>query len=355
MFYLLAMRLPLPTASFARLAAREDLLAKLLALVASAILVLIMFLKFGADVSSPYLQRLPEKTPMLSNYDVYWANLQDLMRPRFAGNYAVYFTAKAIEKVIGIPADIRLHPLRLAAVFWSTLGIWAAALPVMLDRSGRWNWRVFFAAYLAMACVSFYTYMPYDLPSTAFIVLGLWAILHRRPALALLAIVIGSAFRESMLHIVFFAMCTLLVPSLRVHAGWIVAMFVVFFAEWFVIRKFLFPGSGQNHFVWRIWRHLGSLTLWASVGLVAWYTAQSTLAIARRVTRVGWDDVDLFFWIQVLAVVPWLLFYTVNNGNLSEFRMLLPVLVPLVFALAYRRRPEDTAPQLSTSPERSGS
>jgi hypothetical protein len=34
-----------------------------------------------------------------------------------------------------------------------------------------------------------------------------------------------------------------------------------------------------------------------------------------------------------------------NNGNLSEFRMLLPVLVPLVFALAYRRTPDDTAAQ----------
>ena len=348
------MHLPLPTNTFARLAAHEDGLAKLLALVASAILVLIMFLKFGADVSSPYLQRLPETRPMLSNYEVYWANLQDLMRPRFAGNYAVYYTARAIERVIGIPGDIRLHPLRLAAVIWSTLGIWAAVLPVMLDRSGRWNWRVFFAAYLAMACVSFYTYMPYDLPSTAFIVLGLWAILHRRPGLALLAIAIGSTFRESMLHIVFFAMCTLLVPSLRVSVGWIVAMFVLFFAEWFVIRRFLFPG-GQNHFVWRIWRHLGSLTLWASVGLIAWYTAQATLTVAKRVTRLGWDDVDAFFWIQVLAVVPWLLFYTVNNGNLSEFRMLLPVLVPLVFALAYRRGPDDTAAQQPTSRERSAS
>ena len=344
---LVRMRLPLPTRSFARLAAHEDPLAKLLALIASAILVLVMFLKFGADVSSPYLQRLPETRPMLADYDVYWANLQDLMRPRFAGNYAVYYTAKAIERVIGVPADIRLHPLRLAAVIWSTLAIWAAVLPVMLDRSGRWNWRVFLAAYLAMACVSFYTYMPYDLPSTAFIVFGLWAILHRRPALALLAIVIGSTFRESMLHIVFFAICALLIPSLRIGAGWAAAMFVVFFAEWFVIRKFLFPGAGENHFVWRIWRHLGSLTLWASVGLVAWYTAQSTLAIARRVTRLGWDDVDAFFWLQVLAVVPWLLFYTIINGNLSEFRMLLPVLVPLVFALAYRRTPDDTAAQHS--------
>jgi hypothetical protein len=266
------------------------------------------------------------------------------MRPRFAGNYAVYYTAKAIESVIGIPGDIRLHPLRLAACIWSTLSIWAAALPVMLDRSGRWNWRVFYAAYLAMACVSFYTYMPYDLPSTAFVVLGLWAVLHRRPAIALIAIVIGSTFRESMLHVVFFAMCALLIPSLRVHAGWVVAMLVVFFAEWFIIRRYLFPGA-RNTFVWRIWHHLGSLTLWASVGLVMWYTAQSTLSISRRVAGFGWDDVDLFFWLQVLAVVPWLIFYTMNNGNLSEFRMLLPVLVPLVFALAYRRTPDDTAAQ----------
>jgi hypothetical protein len=335
--------LSLPSNSFAKLASHEDLLAKALALGITPVLVMIFFLKFGADVSTPVLQNLPDQPVMLTSYDNYWYHLRDLMRPRFAANWAVYGTAKAIERVIGIPGDIRLHPIRLAAAIWSTLGIWLGVAPVVLDRSGRWNWRTYVAAYLAAACVSLYCYMPYDIPSTAFVVLGLWAILHKRPAWAFAALVIGMTIRESMLHIVFFALCTLVIPSLNVGVRWAALMFVTFFVEWFVIRK-IFPG-GKPAFVWRIWHHLGSLTLWASVGLVLWYAAQATLAISKRVGRLGWDDRDTLLWLQVLAVVPWLVFYTMNNGNLAEFRMLLPILVPLIFALAYRRAPAQTDAQ----------
>ncbi|HSI35128.1 MAG: hypothetical protein ACAI43_17185 [Phycisphaerae bacterium] len=326
-----------PETLAAALARRERGLTLGLALAVTPVLILIFFLKFAADVSGPIVQRV-DVPPMLTSYDNYWwhANQHPAMTARFAGNYSVYYLAKGIERITGIPADPRLHPIRLAAAIASIFWLWVGALPVLLDRSGRWDWRTFYAAFLGASCVALFAYTPYDLPSLAFTSLGLWAVIHRRPAWALLWILLGNPFRESLLHVVFFAGCTLLIPRLRMSLAWIAALTVAFFAEWYLIRRF-YPVPSA--FTIKIFGDLLSPTLWASVGLCLWFAGQAGLSIARRVAAGGWSPLDRFFTLQILALLPWLLFYKLNNGNLAEFRMLLPVVLPLMFALAYRGEP----------------
>jgi hypothetical protein len=157
----------------ARLGGRADGLLKLLALAATVPLVLIFFLKVAADLSIVPVTCEPA---ILWDYDTYWWQTRGrdpIFLPRFAGTYLVYYVAKGIEAVIGVRPDFRLHPIRLAAALVSVASIWAGTATVLLGsrrgRTGRWDWRVFYAGYLLLAILSFYVYMPYDLTSLAFI------------------------------------------------------------------------------------------------------------------------------------------------------------------------------------------
>ena len=45
-----------------------------------------------------------------------------------------------------------------------------------------------------------------------------------------------------------------------------------------------------------------------------------------------------FFRLNCLAFPGWLIFYRMMAGNLSEFRMLFPVLIPCIYGIAMGAR-----------------
>jgi hypothetical protein len=53
----------------------------------------------------------------------------------------------------------------------------------------------------------------------------------------------------------------------------------------------------------------------------------------RGVPRTDWRRG--FFVANSWAFPAWLLFYRMLNGNLSEFRLLFPVLIPCIYGIAY--------------------
>jgi len=57
---------------------------------------------------------------------------------------------------------------------------------------------------------------------------------------------------------------------------------------------------------------------------------------ARRARAADHDPLDTFFMIQIGMVPVWLAFYLLAGSNWTEFRVQLPTLLPLMYALALR-------------------
>jgi hypothetical protein len=339
-----------PVASrLAPIGERADGLLKLLALAATVPLVLIFFMKFTADLAIAHATSEPS---ILWDYNGYWwqARHRDpILLPRFAGTYLVYYVARGIEAVIGIPQDFRLHPIRLAAALVSVASIWAGTAPVLFGRreSAQSDWRIFYAGYLLLAALSFYVYMPYDLTSLAFISAAWVLVLQRRRLAVLVLLVVCGLFRESNLHIAWFAVATLLVPSLSVGVGWAAAYLAAFFAEWWVLHRVVWPNARPQLGALDAMRsNLTSLTSWAVVALIGCMALIALVVVARRVRRAPADGsrlppLEALYLIHIAAVPAWLLFYAANGASWSEFRVQLPTLLPLVYAVAWRGQAGD--------------
>jgi len=79
-------------------------------------------------------------------------------------------------------------------------------------------------------------------------------------------------------------------------------------------------------------RGLVSLTTICSIGLAVLLP----LACLLRIRDVPADDWRrAFFTLNCYAFPAWLVFYRMMGGNLSEFRMLFPVLMPCIYGIAY--------------------
>jgi len=75
-----------------------------------------------------------------------------------------------------------------------------------------------------------------------------------------------------------------------------------------------------------------SLTTICSLGLACLLTLAALLRV-RDITASDWRRA--FFTINCCAFPAWIIFYRMMAGNLSEFRMLFPVLMPGIYGIAY--------------------
>ena len=338
---------------FAAVARREDLLLKLIVLAATPLVSLLIFVKYLPD----YAVLTPTPAP-LSSYAVYWEHMHGIepFRARFASNYAYYYAAKAIEAFIRIPGDPRIHPLRLSAALVTSVCLWLVTLPLLLDRRRDWDWRIFYTGLLIVSFFALYQFNPSDFPSLVFVSMGLVFLLNKQRVLAMVALLVCGLFRESNIHIAWFAVSMLIIPRLSVGIGWAAAYVVAFLAEWWVIRKVVFKVGGND--VWMVIKiNLASPTAWTMVALVLCLAALAYVVVAARRARARArgetpDPLDTFFLIQVLWVPVWLVFYLFAGSNWTEFRVQLPTLLPLVYALAYRPR-EDQVSEVTSVPSKS--
>jgi hypothetical protein len=321
----------------AAVARHEDLLLKLITLAATPLIVLIFIVKYLPD----YAQVNRIYPIILSDYNLYWKMMYEIgpFRPRFASNYLVYYVAKAIEAVIGIPGDPRIHPLRLSASVVTTVSLWLIAAPVLANRDRLWNWRIFYTALLIITMISLYQYLPFDFPSLVFVSLALVLLIQKRTVLTLIVLLICGLFRENNVHIAWFAVSMLLIPELSVGIVWTAIYVVAAVAEWWVLRRIIFDSGGND--VWYVIRiNLASLTAYTVVALILCLAALVFVVVAARWGRAARrHPLDTFFLIQVLMVPVWLVFYLANGGNWSEFRIQLTTLLPLVYAVALRPQP----------------
>jgi hypothetical protein len=315
---------------------RLDLLLKLVALVAIPVIVFTEFFKFVPDMATSAVK---EKASLLTSYEAFRDTLVGVHASRFAGNELVFRLAKVIERVFRhLPSDPRLHPLRLSAALVASI---ATALPitgVMWPQKRAWNWGVFTVCYLALAFFSLQIYKPYDLTSNAFVALALLALFADQFLLAAALMIVGGLFRESTMHIVWFAGALAFLRGDRKRLALAAAMGVVWFVEFKLIRNHFgstadIPmASGSD---------LRNPSLLLSVAAALLFAAVAAIDLARRDrSHLAGDDLAMFrFFALQIAVVPgWFVFYRLAGGGLAEFRMMLPVLLPIALSLAWMPR-----------------
>lgn len=322
-------------------ARHRTLLFKVLALALTPPMVLVFFLKYVPDYSFAEITGAPR---LLTDYDVFWKEMQTVgtYRARFASYYLHYYTAKGIEAVMGVSNDPRLHPMRLAGFLITTLSLYVVAAPTLLDRTGRWDWRVFYGGLMSVTAMSLYLFLPFDFPALALISLAFVALLRKRRVLAMVLLLACGLFRENNLHIAWFALSMLVIPSLSVGRGWTAAYLVAFFAEYWLLRKWVFTYQ-DNPIPWVVYHNLISPGSWMIVCIILMMACIAFVVIASRTARARrWDPLDVFFTIQFVVAPAWLVFYLVNGSNWSEFRIQLPTLLPLLYAASYRPPPPDS-------------
>ncbi len=318
---------------------RSETAEKLICLCALGFAIELVLFKFLPDLSTALIQHTRSSLADFGEFQREYLIPGSVHHARFLGNFILYRFAQALTAV-DHSSDVRLHPLRVAAAIltpaYAYLGAW---LP--LRAPCRFDWRYFISWYGMMVVLGLYVFYPADMPSLAFLTMALFFLLEERLPAALLLMLVTGMFRETSFHLVWFvavwAWCS---PSRDRAAklGWVAAFAVAFAAEYWLVRR-LFPGplSSAGGLILNprtlfLDRGLLSLTAVCSVGLAILFPAACLLRI-REVPGADWRR--SFFRLNCYAFPAWIVFYRMMAGNLSEFRMLFPAMIPCVFGIAY--------------------
>jgi hypothetical protein len=140
------------------------------------------------------------------------------------------------------------------------------------------------------------------------------------------------------------------------RAALVLSFAALFFLEYKPIRVF-YPGpisavSNQYGIETSIAAIFFEKGLW-SLTTVATIALQFLLGTYYLVTRnstkpASWRD--RFFLVNCLSLPLWILFYRMLGGNISEFRLLFPALLPIVYGVAYNARSAARPTQSAATP-----
>jgi hypothetical protein len=322
---------------------------RLIGIAALALSIELVFFKFMPDVSTAVVQQDVSALTDFGVFERQYLTPGSVHYARFLGNYLLYGLAKVIDGWVHA-GDFRLHPLRIAAAIltpvYAVIGAW---LPLRFA-SGL-AWARFLVPYGLMTVIGLYVFYPADMPSLACLSIAIYCLLRGRLLFALVATVLTGLFRETSFHMIWLvALCLLCDGSSpwRRKILWVGLFTLAFVAEYRLVRHF-FPGplssaaGGVNLDPRTVFLDRGSLSLTAicSLGLAVLFPAACLLRM-RSVDPADWRR--RFFVSNCWVFPAWLIFYRVMNGNLSEFRMLFPVLIPCIYGISYGhpRKPDGT-------------
>ncbi len=330
-------------------AGKRECAEKWLMLAGSCLIIVLLLFKYVPDLGTALYQN---QVSVLASFDAYRGQFLQpgsVFYPRFLGNYICYDLARIIESVFRSP-DLRLHPLRIAAAILTPL-YFLIGVSVPVFRGRLYQWRGFLAGYLLLFVGGMYVFYPYDAPSLAFLSLGLAFLLEGRLAAAWLCMLLTGLFRESAFHLVVFvgiwALVTQTLP-VKLRLGWTLLFGLGFILEYKLVRVF-FPGavmaSADGRLHWNLREALTGSGLLSLTTLVTLSLA-ALLPIAYLAAGPRPADPALrrFLLLNCLAFPLWIVFYRLMNGNISEFRLLWPVLLPCVYGMALTA-PGETVPR----------
>lgn len=312
---------------------------KLIGVAALTITIELVFFKFVPDLGTALIQGDRSTLTDFATFEHVYLSASSVHHARFLGNYTLYYLARMLSHVYH-SADPRLHPLRVAAAMLTPVYAYLGAHFAL--RNGSWlAWREFLVPYGLAVFVGLYVFYPGDMPALACLSMGLFFVLERRWLPALLSMLLTGLFRESAFHMVAFvalwAWCDR-APPLPRRLAWLGSFALAFMIEYVVVRHF-FPGplsasggiSLDPRYVF-LGSGMLSLTTLCSLSLAALFPVAYWVAASARPDS---DWRRRFFLANCSAFPAWIVFYRMLSGNISEFRLLLPVLLPCIYGLAY--------------------
>jgi hypothetical protein len=312
---------------------------KLLAVVALVFAIELVFFKFLPDLATALIQGLPSDLTDFSLFERDYIMRGSLFSARFLGNHVFWHVARFVGHFVH-SHDVRLHPLRITAGILTPLYAWAGAYPA-LRRSSGLNWRFFLAAYAVTVVISLYVFYPYDMPAFAALSVTLYFLLRERLGWALAFMLLTGLIRESAFHAVtwvaLWSLCSRSMPWGR-RFSWLCVFAVSFVLEYLAVRHY-FPapltaagGVVLDPRAIFLGKQMLSLTNTCVVGMEL-VLAAVCLNRLRDGDRADWRHP--FFVVNCYALPAWMIFYIMMNGNLAEFRLLLPALLPCIYGLAF--------------------
>jgi len=320
-----------------------DRAEKLIGVAGLCLVIELVLFKFLPDISTAVIQHAQSSLASFNEFQREYLTAGSVHHARFLGNYFLYDLAKLISSV-DHSIDPRLHPLRVAAGLLTPCYVYIGLHPV-LTAERQFDWRYFLVAYGLAAAIGLYIFYPADAPSLAFLSVALFCLLNGHLTAALILTLITGLFRESAFHMVWLVALWSWCDSSRPvqqRLGWLAAFACAFVTEYGVVRYF-FPGpvssaGGVILDPLRLFLDKGlvSLTTVCSVGLAALYPIACWVKLRAAGGAADWRI--RFFELNCYAFPGWLVFYRMMNGNLSEFRMLFPALLPCMYGIAYAAR-----------------
>jgi len=317
----------------------RELAEKLIGIAALTCALELVFFKFLPDLGTAVIQNSISDLTDFGRFEADYLGAQSVHHARFLGNVTLYHLARWLGS-LHQSGDIRLHPLRIAAGILTPVYAYLGAHFALRDPE-NFAWRYFFGLYALMVLVGQYVFYPADMPALAFLSMALFCLLQERLAAAFVLMLLTGLYRETSFHMVWlaasWAWCSRS-RALPVRLAWLGAFGLGFVSEYVLVRHF-FPGplSSVGGLVLDprtlfLNNSMLSLTNLCSVGLAVLFPIACLLRV-RDIPTADWRR--SFFTINAWVFPGWLLFYRMMSGNLSEFRMLFPVLLPCIYGIAY--------------------
>jgi hypothetical protein len=185
--------------------------------------------------------------------------------------------------------------------------------------------------------------------SFALLSIAMFLVLEERLGAALIVMLVAGLVRESSLHIVWLVLCWAICRryvSVSRRSMWVCIFAGAFTVEYLIIRS-IFPSRSQ--FVlnpYDIFFEKGLWSLTCIVTLAIYFIIPIHYLITRGF-RVSEDWRQNLFVLNCAVTPLWIIFYRMMDGNISELRMLIPVLLPIFYGLAME---PEAGPRRSSQP-----
>jgi hypothetical protein len=316
-----------------------DTAEKLISVAALSIALELVLFKFLPDIGTATIQHNISTLADFPAFEQTYMNPGSVHHARFLGNAILLELAKWLAP-LDHSVDPRLHPLRVAAGLLTPLYAYIG-VHFVLWRGNEFAWRDFLAPYGLAVLIGMYVFYPADMPALASLSIAVYLVLRGKRPGALLLMLVTGLFRESAFHLVWlvaaWGLCDRSRPVTQ-RVAWAAAFALAFVAEYELIRHF-FPGPLSaaggvilDPRVLFLEPGLLSLTTLCSLGLALLFPLACVLR-CRALPRGDWRR-D-FFLLNCWIFPAWIVFYRMMSGNISEFRMLLPALLPCIYGFAW--------------------
>ena len=314
----------------------------------------LVFFKFIPDLGTASLPHQgPSQLADLTAYKSYYLTPGTVVYPRFLATMVHFHLAELLSKYIH-SNDIRLNPLRIAAALLTPIYGIVGLLPVLIGRT-RYNWRIYMALYCSYCTISLYVFYPFDMPSFALLSIAMFFVIEERLGAALIVMLVAGLVRESSLHIVWLVLCWAICRryvSVSRRSMWVCIFAGAFTIEYLIIRS-IFTSQGRltsgGFFVLNPHELFFGRGLWSLTCIVvlAIVFIVPVYYLATRGSRFSGDWRHNLFVLNCAVTPLWIIFYRIMNGNISELRMLVPILLPIFYGLAME---PEAGPRRSSQP-----